>query len=237
MPTDATVLSPDMKAAVEASLMGNLPNNLGSIKARRHIFYHRQAATDGITQTMSPTYTCFNANRQRGVTNMFIAQQLPANYAFLVTGISVFITAGVTVAFANDDEGETIKYEATTGVEAVDMSEWLREIHDCGVVSALLGDFKLVDDICGLKNFPQGGGVQGVGGVCTTAATSNMISNALTNGVPINGNRFTFPNPYPWIAGNAIDFTVNFPGAPSAPTGAPTVLWTELDGILLNKTT
>ena len=237
MPTETTQLSADMKAAVELALNGQLPNNLGAIKARRHIFSHRQVLTDGTTQTIAASYTCFNANRAMGVTNMFLPQQLPANYAYLIAGVSVFCTSAVTLAFANDDEIETIKVDGSSGTEALDMSEWIREIHDCGVVSCLVGDFLLIDSIVGLKNFPAGGGIQGVGGVGTSATTSNIVNNALTNGVPVNGNRYTFPNPYPWLAGNALQFTVNFPGGPAAPTGAPTVLWTELDGILINRTT
>lgn len=230
--SQAPNLSNDMKAALEAALGGNLPNNLGPIKGRRHVFYHRQA----VGAAVLASYAFFNAARARGVSNLPIPQQLPANQAFLITGISVFVTAGVDSAYAAQTPGKTIA-TAATPTAAVDAAEWLREIHDCGVVSVLVGDFKLVDDIAGLRNFPQGGGVTGGGGAATTVAATNILCNAMTNGAPFNGNRYNLPNPYPWWAGNNLQFEVGFTAAPTPPTGIAAVVTAELDGLWLSRTT
>lgn len=193
----------------------------GNILTRAYSLWHRiSLAAAGVTQQ-----TFFNENKSPDVTNLEQANILPANYVFVMDGMSFnFIpgfdrtgsrVAAVSAASLNYS-GTAVGTDATAPVWK--WAEKTRELLSQGQVVMTIGDREMINRH-GLDAFPSGRGlvasmtVSNSLAAATTASASASLTQAMllmSNGAPVAGNVYRFSSPIAIPAGQNFGVRVNW---------------------------
>lgn len=156
------------------------------------------------------TLTFFNEKAVDGITNLQNGE-VPTERPFWLTGVCVTFQ-DLTAAGARS--GAQLSSTATT---SIDRAEQVRSIIHAGLLKLNVGD-RPVLDTQDLTHFPSDGGMYVQASFASFAAATNSSMCPYTNGVPIAGNRFKLPQPYPVLPGKRISCVLNWQQALSITT-------------------
>lgn len=162
------------------------PNQFAQIHVR---YYHQQTyAAAGQNQL-----TFFQVNASQGICNLNNGVT-PDERPFWLTGICVsyqFLTAGGAAS--------TLQPYSTGVLGGVGYNE-INQALQGGLLQLYVGD-RLVHEGQDLTKYPSDGGTWTA--PATNSATTASIT-PINNGMPVAGNRFKFPAPYPILPGKPI---------------------------------
>ncbi|MBS0187202.1 MAG: hypothetical protein JSS51_03980 [Planctomycetes bacterium] len=177
-----------------------LPISNEKVAVTKRTFWHAVAL-----DTQTRVYKFFNVGSTPFVTNMAVANQFPAENAFWCTNIRA-----------------SFKYDGAAALNYTRlMSDYVRNLFENSETTFKIGDRVVIDRLLGLKNFPEGGGVDYKGLIPETAISPTTASSYLgrpTNGDPTVQNKFEMV-PTPIIPAKNFSFQTEFAAALSASTG------------------
>lgn len=193
---------PGMSAAVgqEFSRIGQgLPVSRPNLFQQKHERYYHcvDYATGGHQQL-----TFFTAQQQDHITNL-PAGEVPTERPMWLTGICITFQDLTALSSGSPSVARSGAQMSASAITSIARAEEVRSILQAGLLKLTVAD-RVVHESQDLTHYPSDGGFYVHSGFVGFASATNASIAPYSNGEPIAGNRFRFPQPYAILPGKKL---------------------------------
>lgn len=224
------LLIPDqMIPYVKQVLNGTLDPLNDRVRVRRTKLHNRLAWP--YSNTPGTSYRFFDSDPSSSYVGNLKSTGLPGRNVAVLWSLGFKVETGYKIDGAAATTGQQISSSDRTA-----LLEAIRTVYENGIVNAYLGDWRFINDVHGLYNFPIGNAVDvSPFGSLTAPAAAGVIN----NGAPLAANRWEFATPIVVPPATLLRVNLDFQTGLSPPSAATadSVFKMEFDATIITDTT